>query len=148
MFFSIDFPTASTWFFKCLIQVVFEAWVRTSHEQKMQGWLLGGVRVRRELRARVQTVPQGSPDCIGISPPYSLGHLFEIVPPGKVDAHVLAHFLPAPTLVVHKLKKQNELFNIGIDMYLDDPVKDVEICDNCFVDLGFRCSTDATVLKF
>ena len=92
-------------------------------------------------------MPQGSPDSIGKRPPYCLGNLFKIVPPGQVDAHVLAHFLPAPTFVVHKLKK-NELFNIGNDVYLDDPVKDVEICDNCFVDLGFRCSTDdATVLK-
>ena len=74
--------------------------------------------------------------------------LFEIVPAGEVDAHVLSHFLPASAFVVHKLKKENELLDIDYDMYLDDAVKDVEICDNCFVDLGFGCCTDdATVLK-
>ena len=38
--------------FKCFIQFVFEAWVRTSDEKEMKG-SLGGVWIGRELGPRV-----------------------------------------------------------------------------------------------
>jgi hypothetical protein len=69
------------------------------------------------------------------------------MPPGEIDAHVFSHFLPASAFVVHKLKKENELLDIDYDMYLDDAVKDVEISNHCFVDLGFGLCTNATILE-
>ena len=44
------------------------------------------------------------PDSIGKRLPDSLCHLFEIVPPGEINAHVFSHFLPASAFVVHQLK--------------------------------------------
>ena len=87
--------------FKCFIEFVSEAWVSTSHDKEVKRWLLGRVWIWRELGAGVQTMPQGSPDRICEYTPYSLAHLFEVVPPGKVDARVFSQFLPTSASVVH-----------------------------------------------